>query len=149
MMMKGTVVSCTSLVALSWSVSGQAGEVLPIGPDVILDYSLDIGSDLDLADPITAANNIADAGDIYLEPAGPSGGPIKNDDDGGPTGGYPLAGAFSGFETGMLAQQPTFPVPPLAPPFSVGGAGVLGGLPTPSDVRSVYNNAFDIDEQFR
>ncbi len=133
-----------SRFALAWLL--LAGSVVATAqPEPFrLDYSVDIGSDLDLADPLTPANNTADAGDVYLEPDGPFGGLIK-DDTGFPLEGFPLAGDVMGFETGTFAQQPVSPAPVAVPTFTVGGAAASDVPVTPSLVRLNYNNAFDLD----
>ena len=74
-------------------------------------YSTDIGSDLDISDP-TSPPGFSDAGDIYVEPAGPLGGLIKNDEPGGPNTGVPVAGTMPA-PFGGPAGQPA-PGPPMA-----------------------------------
>lgn len=87
-------------------------------------FSTDLGSDLDLSDPVTVANNWMDCGDVYIESQPTL---VKNDD--GPGGAYP------GYPFGVAAPQPV--------PAGVANPANAGA--TPETVRTNYAYYFDLD----
>jgi hypothetical protein len=97
-----SVLTTTAIVGLAGAASGQTWL-----------FSTDLGSNLDLSDPVTPANNFMDCGDIYT-PTG-TGIPLLYKDDTGPTAWW------TGYPFGVAPQPlpPQVPTNPNAPEFEV------------------------------